>query len=102
MGDVVLVNADDFGLWFRVSSSSRCGEGHEVFFDWDCGWLCTCEHHFFRKVECKHIRSCKEWLFSDKGFSVVGVSAYGVLVYSDDVVECVVGMGCYYDLIKGE
>lgn len=94
---VVLVSVSDESLWFRVSSSSRSGS-HDVFWHFVNGWVCTCEHHYFRKARCKHIRACEDWLLEDKGFTVVGVSAYGVVVFDDLLVERVVSMGVYDDI----
>lgn len=96
---VVLVSSSDVGLCFLVSSSSRSGEGHDVYFDVDNGWVCTCEHHYFRKVSCKHIGACKDFLLEDKGYTVVGVSAFGVLEFSGSVLDFVVGCGCYCDML---
>ena len=97
---VVLVDSVDEGLWFRVSSSSRCGGSHDVFWHFVNGWVCTCEHYYFRKARCKHIRACEDWLLSDKGFTVVGVSAYGVVVYDVDYVRLIVSMGTYDEIRK--
>lgn len=99
MGGVVLCSVTDELLSFRVSSSSRCGS-HDVYCHLVNGWVCTCEHYYFRKARCKHIRACMDWLLMDKGFTVVGVSAYGVCVFDDDLVGLVVGLGTFDEIRK--
>ena len=92
---VSLVCVDDVMLFFEVGSSSRGGVVHDVMCSLELGWVCSCEHFFFRKVECKHIRVCKEWLLRDKGFCVVGVSAFGVVCFDDVLVGFVCGLPVY-------
>ena len=43
---------------FTVPSSS--GEGCYTVNETERGWVCSCPHHTFRRVECKHIRSVKQ------------------------------------------
>lgn len=96
---IYLRSVSDELIYFEVESKSR-PETHDVYFHMDNGWVCTCEHYFFRKVLCKHIKECKDWLKKDKGYTIVGITYYGVLEYNDDLINYIVNLGVYDDLIK--
>ena len=97
---VKLVDATDETLTFEISSSSR-DQTHDVYFDIDNGWVCTCENHYYRKVECKHIRACKEWLMENHNFTVVGISYYGIVEYDTEMIMFANNMPTFYDIKNG-
>ena len=94
---IKLVSATDETLTFEVTSSSR-NQVHEVYFDTDNGWVCSCEHHYYRKAECKHIKACKEWLMNNHNFTVVGISCYGILEYDNEMIITAQNMGTYNEI----
>lgn len=96
---VKLVDATDETLTFEISSSSR-DQTHDVYFDIDNGWVCTCEHHYYRKAECKHIRACKDFL-NQANYTIVGISYYGICEYDDDMVLIAQNMGTFHDIKNG-
>ena len=59
---VWISTANDETIVFTVQSSSRKkGETHDVYFDVDNGWVCTCEQFYYRKKYCKHMKMAKEY-----------------------------------------
>lgn len=58
--NVSLKSSTDETLFFEVRSSSR-DITHDVWFDKDNGWLCTCEQYYYRKRFCKHMRLAREY-----------------------------------------
>lgn len=50
----------DETLVFEVKSSSR-NTTHDVYFDINNGWACTCEQYYYRKQPCKHMRQAQEY-----------------------------------------
>lgn len=95
---VKLGNVTDELIYFKVESKSR-PETHDVYFHMENGWVCTCEHHYFRKVECKHIRECKKWLSKDKGYTIVGITAYGVLEYDSELINYIINKKIYNEIL---
>ena len=63
MGNVTLVGGTDETLFFEVKSSSR-DITHDVYFDIDNGWFCTCENYYFRKCFCKHMKMARDYYLS--------------------------------------
>ena len=59
---VRIVESTDEMIHFEVRSESRPDEIHDVYFDIDHGYYCSCENYHFRKVECKHMRAVKEYM----------------------------------------
>lgn len=94
---IKLESANDETLTFSVSSHSR-PETHNVYFDIDNGWVCTCEHHYYRKAECKHIQACKDFLSQPKNYTIVGISYYGILEYDSNMVRIAQNMGTFHDI----
>lgn len=50
----------DETLVFEVMSSSR-KTSHDVYFDIDNGWVCTCEQYYYRRKPCKHMKQAQEY-----------------------------------------
>lgn len=44
---------------WEVASFSDTGKVYKVSEDMQGNFVCSCPHHIFRKVECKHIRMIK-------------------------------------------
>lgn len=59
-----LVESSDETLVFEVISSSRPDTKHNVYYDKDNGWVCSCEQYYYRKKECKHMRMAREYYMS--------------------------------------
>lgn len=59
---VSIVESTDEMIHFEVRSESRPDIIHDVYFDLDHGYFCSCENYHFRKVECKHMRLVKEYM----------------------------------------
>ena len=95
---IKLVMATDETLEFEITSSTR-DSTHSVYWDKDNGWVCTCEHCFYRKVECKHITAVKEYLQS-LPFTIVGVTVNRVLIYNKAAINHVTHMACFYTIKK--
>lgn len=95
---IKLICATDETLEFEITSSTR-DSTHSVYWDKDDGWLCTCEHSYYRKVECKHIQACKEYL-QNLNFTIVGITVKTVLVYNTAAINHVINMGTFYDIKK--
>ena len=55
-----LTESTDETLTFEVKSESR-NEIHNVYFDINNGWLCTCEQYYYRHKPCKHMRQAQEY-----------------------------------------
>ena len=94
---VKLITATDETLTFSVSSHSR-PENHYVDLDIDNGYMCTCEHHYYRKVECKHIREVKEYLQTPHNYTIVGISYYKVLELTPEITNHLINMGTYNEI----
>ena len=61
MGYVQLKSeSTDETLCFEVRSSTR-NITHDVSFDIDNGWACTCEQYYYRKKPCKHMREAQKY-----------------------------------------
>lgn len=59
---VYLKESSDETLIFEVRSDSRKrGETHDVYFDKDNGWVCTCEDYYYRRRFCKHMRMAQDY-----------------------------------------
>lgn len=58
---VYLDESHDETLFFKVQSGSRENEVHDVCFDKDNGWICTCEQYYYRKKFCKHMKLAQEY-----------------------------------------
>ena len=58
---VMIIESTDEMIHFEVRSSSR-DIVHDVYFDLDHGYYCSCENYHFRKVECKHMQAVKEYM----------------------------------------
>ena len=56
---VHLKESTDETLVFEVSSSSR-DITHDVCYDKDNGWICSCEQYYYRKRFCKHMKLAQE------------------------------------------
>ena len=50
----------DETLVFEVRSKSR-NITHDVYFDIDNGWVCTCEQYYYRRKPCKHMKLAQEY-----------------------------------------
>ena len=59
---VSIVDSTDMLIHFEVRSETRPDIIHDVYFDLDHGYYCSCEQYQFRKVECKHMRAVKEYM----------------------------------------
>lgn len=94
---VKLVNATDETLTFSVSSHSR-PEDHYVDIDIDNGWMCTCEHHYYRKVECKHMREVKDYLQKTHNYTIVGIGCHHILELTPNVINHLINMGTYNEI----
>lgn len=95
---ITLTAATDESLEFEITSSTR-DSTHNVYWDKDNGWICTCEHCYYRKVECKHIAAVKEYLQS-LPFTIVGVTVNRALVYNKHAINHVTHMGVFYEIKK--
>lgn len=93
---ITLKETTDETLEFEITSSTR-DSTHSVYWDKDNGWVCTCEHCYYRKVECKHIRACKDYLLH-LPFTIVGVTVRRVLVYNHAAINHVITMGTFYEI----
>ena len=69
---VRIVDSTDELIHFEVRSESRPDEIHDVYFDRDHGYFCSCENYHFRKVECKHMRAVKEYMNQLNGLMQCG------------------------------
>ena len=56
---VHIKESTDETICFEVLSSSR-NIIHDVCFDKDNGWICTCEQYYYRKKPCKHMRLAQQ------------------------------------------
>lgn len=54
--------ADNEGFIYYVTSERDETLKYLVACDYDDGWWCGCDDHYYRKHECKHIRAVKEHL----------------------------------------
>ena len=93
---IKLICATDESIEFEITSSSR-DTTHNVYWDVNNGWVCTCEHCHYRKVECKHIQACKDYL-TGTPFTIVGVTVRKVLVYNAAAINHVINMGTFYEI----
>lgn len=59
---VSIIESTDMLIHFEVRSESRPDEVHDVYFDLEHGYYCSCEQYHYRKVECKHMRLVKEYM----------------------------------------
>ncbi|MBQ6219944.1 MAG: hypothetical protein IJH63_00755 [Methanobrevibacter sp.] len=98
---VKLTTATDTTLYFEVTSTSRPDETHNVYFDVHDGWMCSCEHHFFRKVECKHIQACKDWLTENRNHTIIGVGCHKITIYNENMLIYATNMSTFNEIIKG-
>lgn len=57
---VSLEESTDETLYFKVKSKSR-DIIHDVSFDIDNGWFCTCEQYYYRKKPCSHMKQAQEY-----------------------------------------
>ena len=55
------------GITFHVQGET--GKNYIVDYNFHKGWICDCPHHLFRKVFCKHMEACKEYV-SSKGLEL--------------------------------
>lgn len=58
---IEILHSDDEGVIFQIQSSSKSKEFHTVGYDYADGWICTCEHYYFRRKYCKHMYACAEY-----------------------------------------
>ena len=58
---VHLKESTDETLIFEVRSKSRKNLIHDVCFDLDSGWHCTCEQYYYRKQPCTHMKQAQEY-----------------------------------------
>ena len=92
-----LIAATDETLTFSVSSHSR-PENHYVDFDIDNGWVCTCEQYYYRKLECKHIQECKDFLLQERDYSIVGVGYHHIIRLTPNAIRHIVNMGTFNEI----
>lgn len=57
---VSLKRSNDETLFFEVKSNSR-DIVHDVYYDKNNGWVCSCEQYYYRKKFCKHMRLARAY-----------------------------------------
>ena len=76
---VIILHGDDEKIIFQVKSS-KGDENYMVAWDFDNGWLCTCQGCLQGRHLCRHILLCEEYMKKMNMALLDDPSVYGGLV----------------------
>ena len=77
---VIILHGDDEKIIFQVQSTSDSNVTYIVTWDFDNGWLCTCQGCLQGRHLCRHILLCEEYMKKMNMALLDDPSVYGGLV----------------------